>query len=292
MSVRWHAYGQLLRAPNLVTAGADSLAGFLFVGGAVTDWRTFAWLAATSVSLYAGGVALNDVCDAARDAASRPDRPIPAGIIPRRRAALVACTLLAVGCGCATMVSIETLLIACALTTSIVLYDAVLKRTPLAPITMGLCRALNFTLGLSVAADGVTPAYLLAAAAMGLYVTAITFFARNEAGRSDSTRLRIGALGVTAATLALGGLGGLVTMADHTYYVPVAFLALFVAHSGHHAARENTPASVQNAVRTFVLAIVLFDACIVWSTRGVVPAGLIATLLIPAALLSRAFHVT
>ena len=42
------------------------------------------------------------------------------------------------------------MLVAMLLAGCIVLYDAVLKRTPLAPLAMGACRMLNVLLGMSL----------------------------------------------------------------------------------------------------------------------------------------------
>ncbi|NBW86494.1 MAG: hypothetical protein EBR23_06620, partial [Planctomycetia bacterium] len=62
---------RLVRLPNLATAAADSLAGFLICWCAAGNvgWTPAAcWLAvAASVAFYAAGMVLNDVCDVETD---------------------------------------------------------------------------------------------------------------------------------------------------------------------------------------------------------------------------------
>ena len=95
---------RLVRPANLPTAAADALAGAAIVGTVVLK-RVRALLAAASVLLYAGGVALNDVFDADLDAVERPERPIPLGEISIPRAFWLAVVLMASGIVAAFSVS-------------------------------------------------------------------------------------------------------------------------------------------------------------------------------------------
>ena len=80
-------------------------------------------------------------------------------------------------------------LIATLLAVCIVLYDGVLKRTPVAPLVMGACRSLNVLLGMSLAHFGkptadsrnadLRPWHLgewLIAAGIGVYIVGVTIF--------------------------------------------------------------------------------------------------------------------
>jgi 4-hydroxybenzoate polyprenyltransferase len=81
---------RLMRLPNLATAAADSMAGYLVVSGLqAVQWPPAACLLAVLASLgfYAAGMVLNDVYDVAIDRAERPERPLPSGAIPVGRAA-------------------------------------------------------------------------------------------------------------------------------------------------------------------------------------------------------------
>src|SRR5262249_7892817 len=81
------AWLQLIRLPNVVTAAADSFAGWLLVEGSAIPPGRWLPLAATSMVLYASGTALNDVFDFEIDRVERPSRPLPSGRISRRTAA-------------------------------------------------------------------------------------------------------------------------------------------------------------------------------------------------------------
>ena len=91
-------YLQLVRLPNLFTAAADPLAGFLLVGGALTEGRLWMPLALTGVAIYAAGMVLNDVFDYQVDLVERPSRPLPFGLISRGFATGLGIGLLLLGC--------------------------------------------------------------------------------------------------------------------------------------------------------------------------------------------------
>src|SRR4051794_2039716 len=91
------AYLQLIRLPNILTAAADSLAGWLLVTGSVAEPWNWLPLVAASMVLYAAGTALNDVFDFSIDRAERPDRPLPSGRVSRRSAAWLGGLGLAIG---------------------------------------------------------------------------------------------------------------------------------------------------------------------------------------------------
>jgi 4-hydroxybenzoate polyprenyltransferase len=287
---RLRACLELLRIPNLFTAPADVLAGFLCAGGAAGDWRTPAVLGLASLFLYGGGVVLNDVCDAAHDARERPERPIPSGRIPRGRALLLACVLLAVGCGVSWWHSVFAGVVASLLVAAVVLYDAVSKRTVAAVGLMGLCRALNLALGMSVAGAVSNWSLLLPVVLMWVYASSLTFFARGETREIPRGGLRIGAAGVCGSVLGLGALVFVFPDAHLGYLVPVAALVVFVGASGLGAASSARPEDVQQAVQRFVFSVILFDACIAFAARGLLAGLLVAGLLVPTVLLGRFFR--
>src|SRR4051794_19149635 len=80
-------YLQLVRLPNLFTAAADSLAGWLIVRGSLEEPRRWVPLVLASVAIYAAGIVLNDVFDFEIDRVERPNRPLPSGRVSRRFAA-------------------------------------------------------------------------------------------------------------------------------------------------------------------------------------------------------------
>jgi 4-hydroxybenzoate polyprenyltransferase len=71
------AYLQLVRLPNVFTAMADILLGFLLTHRRLDPWPQFALLLVASCLLYLAGMVLNDYFDREQDARERPFRPIP-----------------------------------------------------------------------------------------------------------------------------------------------------------------------------------------------------------------------
>ncbi len=61
--VSFKPYLQLIRLPNVFTAAADSLAGWLIVGGSFAHPERWIPLCGASMCIYAAGIALNDVLD-------------------------------------------------------------------------------------------------------------------------------------------------------------------------------------------------------------------------------------
>src|SRR3954469_12326704 len=90
-------YLQLVRLPNVFTAAADSLAGWLLVRGSFDAPRRWLPLVAASMAIYAAGITLNDLFDYEVDVRERPARPLPSGQVSRRFAAIAGGALLVLG---------------------------------------------------------------------------------------------------------------------------------------------------------------------------------------------------
>ena len=71
------------------------------------------------------------------------------------------------------------------------LYDRRLKGTLIAPLGMGACRFLNVLLGMSAAAEPWYEVHWLIAAAVGIYIAGVTWFARTEAEQMISATKEI-----------------------------------------------------------------------------------------------------
>ena len=195
---------QLVRLPNVLTAAADSLAGWLLGGGSLGQLGRWAPLAVASMLLYASGMALNDVFDVEIDRQERPGRPIPSGRVARSLAGMIGFLGLLVGPLVAWLSgSFASLMLAGVLALVILAYDAGLKRTLLGPAVMGACRGLNLLLGLSHAHALGGPVAWLAAAMFGLFVCGITWISRFETESGKTGNLLVG---LTLQNLALIGL--------------------------------------------------------------------------------------
>ena len=301
------AYFQLLRLPNVVTAIADILAGYLFMGGvltgegASTGVTRLAILAGASACLYMAGVVLNDFFDFEQDAGERPQRPLPSGQIARRHAGWLGMTLLIAGVGLAQFVPGVTRLLAVMLGVCILLYDGVLKRTPAGPPCMGMCRALNLLMGMSAAevvfgsssffaAFGSSGFY--AAGIVGMYVTSLTGFARHEATGGSRLQLRLAGAGMLVALLGVGGLYWLDDRTPWLVFIVAGVLASELLEPIRAAVKNPGPHTVQSVVKQGILLLVFVDAGLVFAVRGFELALLVAALWVPSRLLGRFIRMT
>ncbi len=170
------AYAQLMRLPNLFTAAADPLAGWLVVGGGSPSWHLLL-LVGTSVCLYTAGMIYNDWFDLAVDRVERPQRPLPSGAIRPRRAAVLATVLMISGLGLAALAGDYAFGIALFLAAMIFFYNSWAKRfVSLGPLVMGCCRFANFFLGMRFA----PPRLWWMPALLGVYVVVLSLVARSE----------------------------------------------------------------------------------------------------------------
>lgn len=287
-------YLQLMRLPNAITAVADVTCGMMLVGASLENWSNWCWLASSSFCLYAGGVVLNDVCDHAQDRENRPERPIPSGRASRTVAASLATALLLIGMVLGAQGGWASGIVCVGLTVTIVLYDANLKQTRVAPVIMGACRALNLGLGMTGTpdADVASQATVVPLVLMWLYVSSVTFFARREAQGGDKQRLVLSTGGILAAVAGVLWIRPFAGGARIAFVLLVAGCVAYLAAIGTRAFTEPTPERVQHAVGRFVLGIVVLDALFTWTARGPWLAGLLLLWLVPSVLLARRIPVT
>ncbi|MCP4251444.1 MAG: UbiA family prenyltransferase [bacterium] len=289
---RLAVYLRSIRVANAPTAAADALAGCLFAGGGASLGGPLLLLCCASICIYSGGMALNDVCDAPRDTRRRPERPIPAGHISRRNAAVVAATALAGGLAFAFLAGPGPGRVALGLIGAVVLYDVILKTTPLAPAFMGMCRALNLALGVSLAGPLIQPMVIYVAAMYWLYVAAVTVFARREDEGGSGARLIGGTIGLVTAIVGLSGLSWCVDRPQTSYLLFAAATLVLITPYTWRAIARRQPGDVQRAVSIMILSLVLFTATPVCATRGPLPALGVVALLIPAVAMRRWSAVT
>jgi 4-hydroxybenzoate polyprenyltransferase len=298
-------YFQLVRLPNLFTAAADPLAGWLLVGGGVADGKGWGPLVAAGVATYAAGMILNDVFDYEVDRLERPGRPLPSGRVSRRLAAVAGVLLLACGPALASLAGSNALVVASVLAACVLTYDGGVKRTLLGPEVMGACRALNLLLGMSADPRLGGPAGWLAASSFGLFVCGITWISRDEARVDGPARHRGVVVGMLLQAVALLGLlGAAVRWISFAGREPtrsalslsglliLLLTAGVVARAGARAVREPTPARLQAAVKAGVLSLVWLDVGLVASARGIAVALAVAALWVPAYVLGRWIYAT
>lgn len=303
MSPHVRAYLELLRPANVVTAFADILAGAAAAGmlsrfpsdiGVLSTGPgdDLAWLLVATAGLYAGGVVLNDVFDAEIDTVERPERPIPSGRIPRKRAARFGVALLVLGIIAAAISGTLSLFLALLIAGCAVLYDAAGKHHKLfGPVNMGLCRGGNLLLGVSAVPAMVGELWFIALIPVA-YISAVTAVSAGEVlgGTRGSGVVAILLLGSVVAALLLLGI-----RLDYrsVHALPfIGLLALLVFTPFVRAAIEPSPERLRSAVRIGVLSLVVMDAALAAGFGGW-PVGLLVLVLLPVSyFLGRAFAVT
>jgi 4-hydroxybenzoate polyprenyltransferase len=168
---------------------------------------------------------------------------------------------------------------------AILLYDGLIKRTPAAPLGMGLCRFLNVLLGLSLVGDvpGAQGRYL--ALIVGLYIVGVTWFARTEA-RQSQVRSLAGAAAVMLAALVLALPLPVFRTAEQATsalfpYLLVA-LGFVVGMPIRRALAAPSPTRVQEAVNRSLMGLILLDAVLASALAGTV--GLVLLVLLAPSL--------
>ena len=297
------AWLQLVRLPNVVTAAADSLAGWLLVTGTLYGPGRWIWLTTASMVLYAAGTALNDVFDFEVDRAERPKRPLPSGQVSRRTAGWFGALGLLIGPALALASgSLASGAVAVALSLCILSYDAGMKHTRIGPLFMGACRGLNLLLGMSHAPALGGEAAWLVALAYALFVTGITIISRSEVSGGNRRGL---VAGVIAQDLALLGLIA-TAMFPRAFPRPdpgrsiVWFLGLLVLAttgfivdlSAWRAFATPTPGFIQKHIKTSLLSLIWLHVGIVAAVRGWEPAAIVAAFWLPAFILGRWLYST
>ncbi len=272
---------------------------------------TVGLLIAASAALYLAGMVLNDVFDIELDRDEQPYRPLPSGRISLRAARRLGWNLLSIGVmlAAAATVLLERVpsahadslfiawrpaLVAAGLAVLIVLYNAGMKRTVLGPLAMGGCRTLNVLLGMSVLRENWRIEHWIVAAGVGVYIAGVTWFARDDARRSDRRQLTAAAL-VMLAGVALVGL--LPWLSDEImrkmptelwrWAVLIVVLAGFVIARVVPAILEPSPGPVRAAVGRSITALIFLDAAACFAGAGATYAILIAVLVLPSIVVSR-----
>jgi 4-hydroxybenzoate polyprenyltransferase len=299
---------RLLRLPNLFTAFADVMLGYLFVHESLQPVPQFVSLLLASGLLYSAGMVLNDVFDVEQDARERSQRPIPSGAIALPAARRLGFGMLVGGVAAACVAgwlagSARSGFVALILAIMILAYDILLKNTFAGPPAMGSCRLLNILLGMStgaIVADGLggfTWAQLCVALGIGVYVTGVTWFARQEANRSPRSGLTLGIAWMLAGFMLLAALPRVGEFADGTrqlqlrplaWQLLVVWQALIILRRCLVAVVNPNPDQVQAAVKLCILSLIVIDATVCLAVRA--PwwwAASILLLLIPTLTLGR-----
>ena len=290
---------QLIRLPNLFTAFADVMLGFLFGHESLSPAGRFGWLLLASGLLYSAGMVLNDVFDLKQDLAERPQRPIPSGRVAKETATRLGLGMLVGGIACGFLAGrmdgefmIRPGATACALAVCILAYDGLLKKTWLGPFAMGGCRSLNVLLGMSTVLPapgvlGYTTGQWCVVLGIGLYVAGVTWFAKKEASVALASKSTVSAsvtggllMGVLLMLIGFGFLAVLprvgefaagtrqLHLPDSGWWLLIGWLATLILRRCVVAIADPSPSKVQAAVKVCILSLIVLDAAVCLAVRS------------------------
>lgn len=291
MQSKAEAYLQLMRFPNLFTAAADILAGYLIVCGLNIKWWELGGSVLATMGIYAGGCVFNDFCDREVDARERPGRPIPSGKVSTFEAFLLSCLCFMVGLLSAYRVGKSTFFIAIVLALLAISYDGFTKsKDTIGPLNMAACRSFNLLLGMSPALSLIAPVFIFPLLSF-VYVFSLTSLSQYETGTE----------GVRPGWIVLGGwllvIATLIhlTVSRHLMIDGIIFLAILALYTGKPLVTglmKPSSDSIQMAVKALIIGIPLLDAVYSAGTRGFYYGIPVALCLFPPRIISRYFYVT
>ena len=310
-------WSQLVRLPNVFTVLSDTLAAAILVTGGALQWPTVALLVVASTMVYWAGMILNDVVDLEEDRLTRSHRPLVRGSISPLVARHIGNGLLLTA---PIVVLLATnldrhqpmwmgaaFLTAVALALCVRVYNSPLKASPIGPLLMGLCRALNILmagfamLAVSPVESGVPRSLLVFSAGIGVYIIGVTVFARREEGESQPVGLSLGLILEVAGLALVAALPWLSSPEEgarwqldpwRAYPILIGLVGLTVVNRGVLAINHPVPRKVQLAVKHAILTLILLGAAVAAVSAGPWYGGGIALLLLPAMLAGLRFRST
>ncbi len=176
-----HALLSTARIANVPSVVSNLGVGVLL--GSVEAGADFSWpwpLMVAAVLFYISGNFLNDWQDREWDRENRPERALPKGMFSANAYLAVAVVGAVVGLALAATYGLGALLVSGILGWLIWLYTKIHKKAAWAVIPMGLCRACLPLLGYVAMRDGIAGPTLFPAAALLIYIVALSLSARCE----------------------------------------------------------------------------------------------------------------
>ncbi len=289
-------YISFVRPANVVTAIADVIAGAAisgFLSGGLTEPMPLLLLVLSTVGLYGGGIVFNDIFDLKQDQIERPERILPSGKLSVNTAITFGSILLLMGVLAAALVSWISGAIAFSVAVLALTYDKFSKHVQvLGPLNMGLCRAGNLMLGVSIIPAAVGEFWWLGIIPV-LFISAVTLTSQKEAEGNNKGSVTL-ALGLDVAILIILLL--LVRLTDFRLELAAVFMAMWFlmnASAKYKAITHNVPKNIMNAVRMGVLSLIPLDAAMAAGFSGKLWLGLVVLLLLPLSIaLAKKFAVT
>lgn len=301
---------KLVRPANIITAWSNILVGAAIAYGTLNEESLpmfdfinyfnfdIVLLIISTSGLYGGGIVMNDYFDANLDAKERPERPIPKGLISKKNALNFAIILYTIGVISAFCVNIVSGIIACSLVGLTLIYNTFSKHNSfLGPLNMGICRAVNWLLGMSICATFFS-SFLLWLIIPLLYIFGITLVSRSEVIGEKGNNLIIG-VGLYIFVILVIALSGL--SSNRTTGIFIFFMLMpFIIYFFHKVLKPTLlaingggkPELVMKAVKSAVIGVIIVDASVAVIFLGIIY-GVIILVLMPSSIyLSKRFAVT
>lgn len=316
------AWLQLMRLPNVFTAWADVTMAFCVVLGVsvfdltATTAAAYGLLLLAASLMYIAGMVLNDVHDLPEDTRQRAERPIVTGRISLAAARKTGYGMLTAGvvgyiAAACLMKAWDAVPLVITLAVCIVAYNTRLKDTLAGPVLMGLCRAVNILAVMVVAepagmsrvlADGNSPV-LLIPLAIGVYITGVTFYARNE---TDEGMQKSGVFGgVLAVIMMVGGILILFPWVEQVrdldplllvisfaaepwrWSMLALFLAVYVGMKTLLPLLSGNPLRVRRGVKLAIFTLFILDAGLAFTIVALPTALAILAMMLAAVVMGR-----
>ena len=295
---------QLVRIPTVFTLLSNCFAAAVVALDVPVPVTALVPVVLASVMAYWAGMILNDVVDVEEDRQHRPNRPLAAGRVSPVIAGHVASGMLLIGP--IVILAVTTFhksnplwmgagfAAAVSLSMAVRIYNSRLKKTPLGPLLMGSCRALNIlmvgTTLLAVSGQAEFPKPLLAlAAGIGVYIVGVTVYAYKEEQVSSQALLVIGLCLEAAGLMLIAAIPAWLGGDRHWFLDPmrgypllVGLVGLTVLNRGMAGVTHPVSRKVQLAVKHALLTLVLIDAAVVFMWAGPWFGGAVALMLVPA----------
>lgn len=301
---------KLVRPANIITAWSNILVGAAIAYGTLNEESLpmfdfinyfnfdIVLLIISTSGLYGGGIVMNDYFDANLDAKERPERPIPKGLISKKNALNFAIILYTIGVISAFCVNIVSGIIACSLVGLTLIYNTFSKHNSfLGPLNMGICRAVNWLLGMSICSTFFS-SFLLWLIIPLLYIFGITLVSRSEVIGEKGNNLIIG-VGLYIFVILVIALSGL--SSNRTTGIFIFFMLMpFIIYFFHKVLKPTLlaingggkPELVMKAVKSAVIGVIIVDASVAVIFLGIIY-GVIILVLMPSSIyLSKRFAVT
>ncbi|MBX2871347.1 MAG: UbiA-like protein EboC [Saprospiraceae bacterium] len=289
-------YISFIRPANVVTAIADIIAGAAVGGalsGAIAQPTDLVCLVLATIGLYGGGIVFNDIFDLQTDRVERPERILPSGKLSRRAAIRYGSLLLLIGIAAASVVSAVSGAIAFAIAILALTYDKFSKHIQvLGPLNMGLCRAGNLMLGVSIIPAALADHWWLGIIPV-LFISAVTLTSQKEAEGNNKGSIAVAMVFDFIILIILGVLGNRAGFNLGIAAIFVAIWFLMNATAKYKAIQDNIPKNIMNAVRMGVLSLIPLDAALAAGFSGKIWLGFLVLLLLPLSIaLAKKFAVT